>query len=144
MCNNIMVKYTVIKNMVYIYNSLHNHLHKQRQLQRTDVESRADTKPGLGVTCVCGGASISWRSFLLFASEKQTHVSTNTTLHTQRTSSDAGRSLGKSPSPLAMAGLAPYAMSNATSSLSLRPAAMCSGVFPAKVAALTLQPLSSK
>ena len=51
MCN--MVKYTVIKNMVYIYNSLHNHLHKQRQLQRTDVESRADTKPGLGVTCVC-------------------------------------------------------------------------------------------
>lgn len=63
-----MVKYTVIKNMVYIYNSLHNHLHKQRQLQRTEVESRADTKPGLGVTCVCGGASISWHSFLLFAS----------------------------------------------------------------------------
>ena len=46
------------------------------------------------------------------------------------TNSDAGRSVGKSPSPLARAGLAPYAIRRATISFSRRPAAMCRGVLP--------------
>ncbi len=60
------------------------------------------------------------------------------------TSREAGRSEGKSPSPLAMAGLAPYAIRRATISLSRRPAATCSGVFPEKVAALTLMLFSNR
>lgn len=46
------------------------------------------------------------------------------------TNKEAGRSLGKSPSPLAIAGLAPYAIKRATISFSLRPAAICNGVLP--------------
>ena len=46
------------------------------------------------------------------------------------TSNEAGRSVGKSPSPLARAGFAPYAIRRATISFSLRPAAIWSGVFP--------------
>ena len=46
------------------------------------------------------------------------------------TNKEAGRSDGKSPSPLAIAGLAPYAIKRATISFSFLPAAMCSGVFP--------------
>ena len=47
-----------------------------------------------------------------------------------RTNREAGKSVGKSPSPFAMAGLAPYAIKSATISFNLRPAAMCRGVLP--------------
>lgn len=51
-------------------------------------------------------------------------------IHAKLTSNDAGRSVGKSPSPLARAGFAPYAISKATISFNLLPAAMWSGVLP--------------
>ncbi len=62
----------------------------------------------------------------------------------QLTSREAGKSEGKSPSPLARAGFAPYAMRSATISFSLLPAAMWRGVLPENVRAFTLQLFSNR